>query len=79
MIIDQYEELAKLAKTHVCAEHPDLDLTVAWFENHHYVLRCGAGHFPDQLQKLLSYYERYFKGEALPLHIVQNIERRKRG
>jgi len=63
MITGKQEELLKLTQTHICPEHPDNHvLTVVWHENA-YTLKCGAGHFPEEVKRIPTRTEEYKRGE----------------
>lgn len=54
MIKGTKDYLDKIAETHHCPEHPKLFLLVAWHQTEGYVIRCGGGHFPDEVNKRLT-------------------------
>lgn len=75
MILGSKEYLDDLAKRYRCPEH-DNPLTVAWdAEKSLYVLRCGAGHYPEEVNPLPTLTEMYRRGEELPEPIKSKIER----
>ena len=78
MIKGNHKYLEEIARTHVCAEHPDLALAVAHHREEGWVIRCGGGHYPDALQSLSSWTELWRRGEHIPPEIKENIERRER-
>lgn len=78
MITGEPRYLEEITKTHQCPLHPDLFLVVAVHPEQGYVIRCGGGHYPEELQKRLSYSEEYRRGEVLPPQIAPQVERRHR-
>jgi len=75
MIKGTYDELMKIAKWNVCAEH-QTPLEVAWYSSEKtYVLRCGHDHFPDGLMRNMSLTEGYKAGEELPSPLKENVEK----
>ena len=76
MIKGDYSWCQDIAQSHACSEHPDLSLVVAWDKEQGWVIRCGGGHFPTLLQRLMSYTEEFKHGEPVPIAIVNKIERR---
>lgn len=75
MIKGTKEELDKLAGTHRCPEHEN-PLVVAWHAGENsYVLRCGHGHFPEEVTPIPSLTELYKQGMELPEPIKSNVER----
>lgn len=75
MIQGEYGELTDLAQGHRCPEH-DNPLTVAWHSGvHEYVIRCGAGHFPDELVDNPSVTELWKRGADLPCPVQDNVEK----
>jgi len=78
MITGDYDQLQNLAKFNVCAEH-HTPLEIAWHSQEKcWVLRCGAGHYPDSITRQLSLTEMHRAGEALPVFIEYQIEKRER-
>lgn len=63
MITGKSEELAEYVKTHCCPEHPDKELVVAWNRDQGYIIRCGAGHYPEEIVNKLSRTRQYKTGE----------------
>lgn len=77
MITGTHEQLTGLAKSHQCPEHDAL-LGVAWSaEGSCYVLRCGAGHYPEEVIPNPSLTEMYRQGTLPDGPITDNIERRE--
>ncbi len=46
-----------------CPDHPELALTVAQHPKEGLVIRCGAGHFPEEVKRLPTRTEEYKRGE----------------
>ncbi len=63
MIKGTNDELARIIGTHRCPEHPDLELTVAQHIREGLVIRCGAGHYPEEVKRLPTRTEEYKRGE----------------
>lgn len=78
MITGTYEELQSIAAHHTCAAHPNQGLVVSWLPENLFVLRCGAGHYPDKLQKLISFTEAYRQGKEIPIEVRNKIKRRQK-
>ncbi len=77
MIKGTKEYLDDLVKNYQCTEH-DNPLTVAWHEGENsYVLRCGAGHFPEEIAKNPSLTALYKQGQLPDGPIKDNIEKRE--
>lgn len=75
MIKGEYGELTDLASSHRCPEHNN-PLTVAWHSGvHEYVIRCGAGHFPEKLLDNPSVIESWRQGEELPGPVKDYVEK----
>ena len=75
MIRGEYGELKDLAESHRCPEH-DNPLTVAWHSGvHGYVIRCGAGHFPERLRDNPGTVEKWKQGDELSLFVQDNVEK----
>jgi len=73
MIKGEYGELTDLASSHRCPEHNN-PLTVAWHSGvHEYVIRCGAGHFPEELRDNPGITESWRQGEELPGPIQDGV------
>lgn len=63
MIKGDKEYLDQVVKTHHCPEHNN-PLVVAWHAGEDaYVIRCGAGHFPDEVTRELSPIEEHKAGQ----------------
>lgn len=78
MIKGSYDHLKQIAWANVCADDGG-DLVVAWHSTEKtYVIRCGEGHYPEQLTRQLSLTQAYKAGELLPIAIKDNIEKRRR-
>jgi len=70
------EYLDDIAKNYVCSDHLT-PVVVAWHGGESsYVLRCGEGHFPEEVTRQLSLTEMYKAGEELPSFIQDKVERR---
>ena len=75
MIKGTKEELDKLASTHKCPEH-DNPLVVAWHAGENsYVLRCGAGHFPEEVTRIPTLTQLHNQGVELPEPLQSNVAR----
>ena len=75
MITGKKEELDDIAKTYRCPQH-DNPLTVAWHaQENSYVIRCGAGHFPEEVTREKSLTQLYKEGVELPEPIKSNVEK----
>lgn len=77
MIKGEKEYLDQIIGTHVCPEHQDKALTVAWHPVEGWAIRCGAGHYPIEVSRLPSLAELNRTG-ALPAGPVKdNIDRKE--
>lgn len=75
MITGTKEYLDDLARRYKCPDH-DNPLTVAWVaQEDSYALRCGAGHFPEEIVPNPSLTNLWKQGEELPEAIKSNIEK----
>ena len=80
MITGKKEELDSISKTHRCREH-DNPLQVAWNKGADcYAIRCGAGHFPEEVMRIPTLTEE-LKQDILPggeiaERVKQGAERR---
>jgi len=75
MITGTKEHLDGVAKSYVCSEHRT-PVVVAWHAGENsYVLRCGRGHFPEEVTREPSLTEAYKQGEKLPGHIEDNVKK----
>lgn len=78
MITGDYDQLAELVRCNVCGGCGG-ELVVAWYSAEKtYAIRCGEGHYPEQLTRQLSPTQAYKAGEPLPIAVVNNIEKRRR-
>lgn len=78
MIKGSKEYLDDVAKNYVCSDHLT-PVVVAWYGGEDsYVLRCGEGHFPEEVTRQLSLTEMYKTGEELPSFIEDKIQQRQR-
>ena len=75
MIKGTSEYLEDLAQNYRCPEH-DNPLAVAWNaqENCH-VLRCSAGHFPEEIKRILSLTQELKTGADIAEPLKHNIEK----
>jgi len=65
MIKGTKDFLEQMVKSHVCPEHGPL-LCVAWHAGENsYVIRCGEGHYPEEIARELTPTQQYKEG-ALP-------------
>lgn len=63
MITGKKEELDKIAEEYCCPDH-DNPLVVAWHAGENaYVIRCGAGHYPEEIKKKPSRTEQFKRGQ----------------
>lgn len=63
MITGTYEQLKDIPNTHVCPEHGKT-LTMAWSDvEGSYVIRCGAGHFPEEVTRQLTLTQEFKQGK----------------
>lgn len=75
MITGTKEKLDDLAKGYVCKDDGQI-LTVAWHAGENsYVLRCGKGHFPEEITPMKSVTDMYKHGEELPPAVERNVEK----
>jgi hypothetical protein len=78
MITGSYDQLVELVRRNVCGGCGG-ELVVAWYSTDKtYVIRCGEGHYPEQLTRQLSPTQAYKAGEPLSIVIKDNIEKRRR-
>lgn len=78
MIKGPYPQLKGIVRSNVCSDDGG-ELTVAWYSPEKtYAIRCGEGHYPEQLTRQLSPTQAYKAGEPLPLAVKNNIEKRRR-
>lgn len=75
MIKGDYDELKGVIKMHRCPEHNN-PLALIWNEEaKSYVIRCGAGHFPEEVTRQPSLTELHKQGVELPEPIKSNVEK----
>lgn len=75
MITGDKERLDQIVQTHECPVHGN-KLVVAWSaEENSYVIRCGGGHFPEEVTRTFSLTEAYLQGEELPSPLKENVEK----
>lgn len=75
MIKGTKEYLDDVAKNYVCSLDGGL-LVVAWHAGENsYVLRCGQGHFPEEVTKQRSLTEEFKQGADIPEPIKSNIKK----
>ena len=70
-----YEELQDIAAMHVCADHPQATVEVAW-DKDRYRLVCGERHWVDKLQRLMMPSELYRQGVPQDPNIENTLRRR---
>ena len=76
MIKGETGYLDDLAKRYVCKDDEGC-LVVAWHaEENSYVLRCGKGHYPDEIIRRPTLTEAFKQGEPVPEPIATNIKKR---
>jgi len=67
MITGTKKELDQIVKSSECSEH-GVKLVVAWHAGENsYVIRCGEGHFPEEIESLKSRTKQYKVGELEPV------------
>lgn len=75
MIKGTKEYLDDIAKNYVCSLDGGL-LVVAWHGGENsYVLRCGKGHFPEEVTRNPSLTQMLKQGEEIPEPILSNIKK----
>jgi len=75
MIKGTKEYLDDLTKNYRCPEH-DNPLTAAWNAGENsLVLRCGAGHFPEEVKRIPSLTQELKTGAELPEPLKHNVEK----
>ncbi len=63
MITGEKEYLDEIVKTHMCPEHGK-KLVVAWHaKENSYVIRCGEGHFPEEVTRELTRTQQFKAGQ----------------
>jgi len=73
MITGKKEELDQIKQTHECPDH-GAKLSVAWHAGENaYVIRCGEGHFPEEVVTQKSRTAQYKAGELEPVGIGLNL------
>lgn len=67
MITGKKEELEQITQTHKCPEH-DARLVVAWHAGENaFVIRCGAGHFPEEVVSIPTAVQEFKQGTRAPV------------
>jgi len=75
MIKGTSEELADLVKRYKCPEH-DNPLNAAWdAKENSLVIRCGAGHFPEEVVKVPTLTDLHKQGLELPDQVKRNVQK----
>jgi hypothetical protein len=60
---NDHEYLTQVTKTHICPEHPKLELQVATHPEGGFVIRCGADHSPEEITKRPTRTRDYKEGK----------------
>lgn len=77
MITGDHDMLTNLCKTHKCPEH-DNPLNVVWDGKlNKYVLKCGAGHYPDEVTPCRTVSEDYRQTDEIPEPVKSKIENKR--
>jgi hypothetical protein len=75
MIKGTSEELADLVRRYKCPEH-DNPLNAAWdAKENSLVIRCGAGHCPEEVVKAPTLTDLHKQGVELPDQVRRNVEK----
>lgn len=75
MIKGTSEELADLVKRYKCPEH-DNPLNAAWdAKENSLVIRCGAGHYPEEVVKVPTLTDLHKQGLELPDQVKRNVQK----
>jgi len=73
MITGTLEELNKIVETYFCPEHGKR-LVVAWHaEEDNYVIRCGEGHYPEEVTREKTRIEQHKAGELQKVDPLFNL------
>lgn len=73
MITGKKEELDQICQSHVCPEHGP-KLVVAWHARaDSYVIRCGEGHFPEEVTRELTPTGEFKQGKRLAVDKSFNL------
>lgn len=73
MITGKKEYLDEIVRTHMCPEHGK-KLVVAWHAGENsYVIRCGEGHFPEEVTRALSRTEEFKAGQLQKVDPMFNL------
>lgn len=73
MITGKKEELDQYVETHCCPEHSN-PLVVAWdAKENSYVIRCGAGHFPEEIVSKKSRTRQFKEGTLQKVDPLFNL------
>ncbi|MBU2060068.1 MAG: hypothetical protein KKB38_20350 [Gammaproteobacteria bacterium] len=67
MITGKKEELDQYVKKLHCPDHPDKELVVAWHQDGFYVIRCGAGHYPEEAVETPTPTRQFRQGKLQPV------------
>ena len=73
MITGSKEELDQYIKKLKCPDHPKADLVVAWHESGTYVIRCGAGHYPEEVVEEPPPTSLFKQGKIEPIDKAFNL------
>ena len=69
MITGKQDEIIEMCKVYECPEHPSNTLTCSYQRDGSFVVRCGAGHFPEEITPLATPRQAASRGQAVPLYI----------
>ena len=73
MIKGSKEYLDRMIEKLQCPEHPDKALVVAWDKTEGYVVRCGAGHYPEEIKPIPSRTEQFKRGTLQKVDPMFNL------
>lgn len=73
MITGKKEDLDKMIEEYHCPDH-DNALTVAWHAKENaYVIRCGSGHYPEEITREPSRTEQFKRGQLQKVDPLFNL------
>jgi len=77
MIKGDYDKLKEIADNNQCAEHKK-PLEVAWYGvEKTYALRCGEGHYPDAVNRILTFTQEVKAGKHEEAHQAFQTSKRE--